>query len=146
MSYDIYGEPLRRGHCEVHPHVHEEYPCSVCLAEKRQHDQQPQYCDGNPAHCESAHYLGQAREHIDALRADNERLRSALEDMRADIQNVEASRDGYRDDARMLHAALVRLTALYESEFDHESVHSWRPQWLTDALSLTNALQGESHE
>jgi hypothetical protein len=35
MSYDIYGNPLRRGHCEVHPHIHEEYPCSVCLADAR---------------------------------------------------------------------------------------------------------------
>ena len=38
MSWDIYGNPLQRGHCEVHPHVHEEYPCSVCLSERRQHD------------------------------------------------------------------------------------------------------------
>lgn len=38
MSYDIYGNPLRRGHCEVHPHVHETYPCSVCIETKRQHD------------------------------------------------------------------------------------------------------------
>ena len=36
MSFDIYGNPLQRGHCEVHPHVHEEYPCSVCMAETRQ--------------------------------------------------------------------------------------------------------------
>ena len=33
MGYDIYGEPLRPGHCEVHPHVHEEYPCSLCITE-----------------------------------------------------------------------------------------------------------------
>lgn len=33
MSYDIYGERLRPGHCEVHPHVHEEYPCSLCLSD-----------------------------------------------------------------------------------------------------------------
>ena len=39
MSWDIYGNPLQRGHCEVHPHVHEEYPCSVCLSERRQHDE-----------------------------------------------------------------------------------------------------------
>lgn len=38
MSYDIYGNTLRRGHCEVHPHVAEEYPCSVCMADKRQRD------------------------------------------------------------------------------------------------------------
>ncbi|HHQ4697433.1 TPA: hypothetical protein ACSP2Q_000075 [Aeromonas veronii] len=35
MSFDIYGNQLRRGYCEVHPHVHEEYPCSVCVAEKQ---------------------------------------------------------------------------------------------------------------
>lgn len=34
MSWDIYGNHLRRGHCEVHPHVHEEYPCSICMAER----------------------------------------------------------------------------------------------------------------
>ena len=33
MSWDIYGNQLRRGHCEVHPNVHEEYPCSACMAE-----------------------------------------------------------------------------------------------------------------
>ena len=35
MAFDIYGERLRGGHCEVHPHVHEEYPCHVCLIESR---------------------------------------------------------------------------------------------------------------
>lgn len=37
MSWDIYGNPLTRGHCEVHPHVAEEYPCFVCIAEKEKH-------------------------------------------------------------------------------------------------------------
>ena len=66
MSFDIYGNNLRRGHCEVHPHVHEEYPCSVCIAEASQREQQqrPPYCDGDPRFCESAHYLAQASEHI----------------------------------------------------------------------------------
>lgn len=35
MSFDIYGERLRPGHCEVHPHVHEEYPCSLCMEKSR---------------------------------------------------------------------------------------------------------------
>lgn len=35
MAYDIYGQNLRGGHCEVHPHVHESYPCSECYAESR---------------------------------------------------------------------------------------------------------------
>lgn len=43
MSFDIYGNNLRGGHCEVHPHVHEEYPCSVCLAESAsRHQSQPE--------------------------------------------------------------------------------------------------------
>ena len=43
MSYDIWGNPLPRGHCEVHPHVHEEYPCSVCIAESNQRKQVRQH-------------------------------------------------------------------------------------------------------
>ena len=35
MSFDIYGNHLRQGHCEVHPEVHEEYPCFVCLQENK---------------------------------------------------------------------------------------------------------------
>jgi len=33
MGWDIYGSPLRRGHCEVHPDVRESYPCARCLDE-----------------------------------------------------------------------------------------------------------------
>ncbi len=40
MSYDIWGNTLRSGHCEVHPWVHEEYPCSVCMAENREYQMQ----------------------------------------------------------------------------------------------------------
>ena len=38
MAYDIYGNNLQRGHCEVHPWVHEEYPCSICCTQSRQDD------------------------------------------------------------------------------------------------------------
>lgn len=34
MAYDIYGNDLKRGHCEVHPEVAEEYPCFVCISER----------------------------------------------------------------------------------------------------------------
>jgi len=64
-------------------------------------------------------------------------------DTRSEIQNLEASRDGYRDDARALHAALLRMVSLHESEFDHESPHQWRPYWLIAALQRTNALEGD---
>jgi hypothetical protein len=78
MSFDIYGNNLRRGHCEVHPHVHEEYPCSVCLAEsasRRDTHSRADICDGNPSRCESAHLLGQAQQEIDRLRRDAARYR-----------------------------------------------------------------------
>jgi len=39
MHWDIYGESLREGYCEVHPHVQEEYPCSLCYAEDRQREE-----------------------------------------------------------------------------------------------------------
>ncbi len=62
----------------------------------------------------------------------------AVADMRSEIQNLEASRDGYRDDARALHDALTRMVAMYESEFDHEDT----PDWLKSALARRNALEG----
>lgn len=33
MAWDIYGNTLRRGYCEVHPSVPEEYPCYICMQE-----------------------------------------------------------------------------------------------------------------
>ena len=43
MSWDIYGNQLRRGHCEVHPSVPESYPCAYCYEEeetnRRQNEQ-----------------------------------------------------------------------------------------------------------
>lgn len=40
MPFDIYGRVLRSGHCEVHPHVHEEYPCTLCYLEQERHKMQ----------------------------------------------------------------------------------------------------------
>lgn len=34
MAYDIYGNNLRPGYCEVHPRIHERYPCSLCIVEE----------------------------------------------------------------------------------------------------------------
>lgn len=71
MRYDIYGNPLQCGHCEVHPHVHEEYPCSVCLTEKQQHEaaEQTQY---------NQHVVDQ---HIESLREELEQTQAALRDL-----------------------------------------------------------------
>jgi len=35
MAYDIYGNDLRRGYCEVHPHVNQEYPCDLCCVNNK---------------------------------------------------------------------------------------------------------------
>lgn len=40
MAYDIYGNVLTRGNCEVHPWVGEEYPCSLCYRERQEYDRQ----------------------------------------------------------------------------------------------------------
>lgn len=98
MGYDIYGNNLRNGHCEVHPNVHEEYPCSVCIAEKR--TQEPQYCDGNPAHCENSHHLGQAQEHIKELESRVKELILQLAGKESVIKELRADIAYYRKDRR----------------------------------------------
>ena len=67
MAYDIYGNTLQSGHCEVHPYVHEEYPCSVCVAEKKQHDQQQ-------GHEKLDYFLSQAEQRIAELEKANAEL------------------------------------------------------------------------
>jgi len=55
--FDIYGNPLRAGHCEVHPDVPSPFPCPKCTGEGRQPAPEPcegcyyakgdvDYCDG----------------------------------------------------------------------------------------------------
>ena len=66
MSYDIYGENLRNGHCEVHPHVHEPYPCSVCLSENDNRPNfkaQQRYYDN----AEREYYEAMEREHYEEM-------------------------------------------------------------------------------
>ena len=47
MSFDIWGDHLPVGHCEVHPGIAEEYPCSYCLAERQSQPlfPEPPLCD-----------------------------------------------------------------------------------------------------
>jgi len=35
MAFDIYGNHLRPGYCEVHPDYYGEYPCDLCLEDSR---------------------------------------------------------------------------------------------------------------
>ena len=68
MSWDIYGNPLARGHCEVHPHIHEEYPCSICLSEIRQREQATQQS-------ETEHYM---QMEIDQLKRERDELINSI--------------------------------------------------------------------
>ena len=61
MAYSIYGTPLRRGYCEVHPDVAEEYPCYRCMEEAHEAELSAQY----QAYCEE-----QAAEYYASLEAD----------------------------------------------------------------------------
>lgn len=52
MAFDIHGEHLEKGHCEVHPWVAHEYPCPICmrdlddlLADRQDERQQPSQID-----------------------------------------------------------------------------------------------------
>lgn len=47
MPYDIYGNSLQRGYCEVHPDVPEEYPCSVCM-ERYSQQREPEPSEPEP--------------------------------------------------------------------------------------------------
>lgn len=41
MGFDIYGNHLRPGYCEVHPDVPEEYPCRLCHLDKEESKKVP---------------------------------------------------------------------------------------------------------
>lgn len=40
MAFDIFGNRLRPGYCEVHPDIAEEYPCSLCTENRQQDERQ----------------------------------------------------------------------------------------------------------
>jgi len=61
MSWDIYGNSLRRGHCEVHPHVHEPYPCFVCVNDAQRAEkyrlQEQSYIEAHYQECCEGEYI-----------------------------------------------------------------------------------------
>jgi hypothetical protein len=84
MAFDIYGNDLQNGHCEVHPWVAIEYPCPVCIENNRKQNQERIQAQIDPEEKihndlkEIAHYYGgrpegwkKLREVIDMLE-DNE--------------------------------------------------------------------------
>lgn len=87
MSYDIFGNQLQKGHCEVHPHVHEEYPCSLCYSESSQRLQQKRYMDSQ----EQQYYDDLTNYHREGWLEDNSilyRLIVKLESMVAKLKSI----------------------------------------------------------
>lgn len=71
MAYDIYGNNLASGHCEVHPWVGESYPCSLCYAENANRNQkQPDY----DTRAEAEYYAEMERAHYEELARKNNLL------------------------------------------------------------------------
>lgn len=66
-------------------------------------------------------------------------------DTRSELQSLESSRDGYRDDARMLHAALscVLKDLKDRAEDGVMDISQGALDLAEDALERTNALSGE---
>lgn len=106
MTWDIYGNPLQRGHCEVHPHVHEDYPCSVCMSGRGQtqqpHDalQQLQY-----EFAQQGDYIKQLEVERDALAAKAARLEKKITAINDGIAEYkEMANDATAD---LVHKALM---------------------------------------
>ena len=56
MTWDIYGQRLEPGHCEVHPHVHQEYPCELCLRQQDEAERDRKAYDAAMQERAEAHY------------------------------------------------------------------------------------------
>ena len=74
MAYDIYGNNLKAGFCEVHPYVQQSYPCQLCYLETSRQDQQ---VDDRVQEEPNQH--DQIHEEITSLRSEIEALRKERE-------------------------------------------------------------------
>ena len=77
MGYDIYGQKLASGHCEVHPHIAEQYPCSLCYAESEQ-ERHYQYQQKKTDNREAEYYAEMERAHCDEIAKKNNWLYRVL--------------------------------------------------------------------
>ena len=103
MGFDIYGNRLLPGHCEVHPYVHEEFPCSICMAERSTQARQPdgplcgicgkfEACAdscGVPVCSEACDHEAQRRHNeVETLRAELAAERARANDFERRLQDV----------------------------------------------------------
>ena len=81
MPYDIHGNNLRNGFCEVHPYVEQEYPCQICYQEiEREEQRQRENREHSQLQNEQYHLqTALQQQHIEKLEADKAELLEALE-------------------------------------------------------------------
>ena len=110
MSWDIYGNPLRRGYCEVHPDVHQEYPCSICMTEKQQqfqpHDELEQL---KYEFAQQGDYIRKLESEIAGLW---QKLRSAQHEVEALQSKNAALEDNIIEAAEILARFVVQIEVL----------------------------------
>jgi hypothetical protein len=71
MSFDIYGENLRLNHCEVHPWVHESYPCPACFADADNRKRQEEEAEISRRAEEDEYYAAMAQAMVEELQGVN---------------------------------------------------------------------------
>ena len=81
MPYDIHGNNLRNGFCEVHPYVEQEYPCQICYQEiEREEQRQRENREHSQLQNEQYHLqTALQQQHIEKLEAEKKELLEALE-------------------------------------------------------------------
>lgn len=90
MSWDIYGNTLRRGYCEVHPHVNQEYPCSLCHEEQRKDEQERRRHDSDRQH---GHDMDIMQDRINELSGERQELVTRLYNLVNVIEAIFPSED-----------------------------------------------------
>ena len=71
MAFDIYGERLEPGHCEIHPWMACEYPCPICVEKRKQSERIDAYSLNRKIH-ELSMEITTLRERLDKLDSDKE--------------------------------------------------------------------------
>jgi hypothetical protein len=97
MAWDIYGQPLRRGFCEVHPYVEAEYPCPLCMSEHQQaqqceHQQDPELADAIERITSVVNHLDHLTEWVLPLGEDRDETIRCVERLKSILSRLEGTK------------------------------------------------------
>lgn len=134
MAYDIHGERLEPGHCEVHPWVHMEYPCPECHAAKEKNTRNP-------------------RVRIATLEAENERLKAevrqlvsgeAYERLRGEVDRLGGD---YTQCAYKFDDCRGALACIYEAATGNAPTppDGYEGDWHTWLIEKTREVVAQAH-